>query len=808
MAERSPQDFPFVDLGKIEPRLYQANLYRSALKGSTLCVLPTGLGKTVVALMLAGRALADAREAKGRRGATVVMMAPTKPLVEQHASFFRDNLLGGRAPREDGESAKDAEVIVADMTGEVPPSEREALWLTSEVVLATPQVIRNDLAAGRISLSAVRLLVLDEAHRATGDYAYVGLAKRYREEAGPKGRILGLTASPGANARDILAICESLGIQQIDVRTEEDPDVAPYVHDIGVNWIEVELPGDFKVIASKLRRVIDREARKLQEAGLMRRGSFVSAGDLIRAREAIQANLARLPPAQKGLWWGLASAQAKAMKVHHALELIETQGADVFVAYMDRLSDEARQKGGSAASRSLSRDPDFLEAYGLAKATRASHPKVEVAAKLVKRSLDAHPDGRIIVFAHYRETGEVLLRRLSAVEGAKPVRFTGQATRGDDVGLTQEEQVGLIAAFERGEYNVLIATSVAEEGLDIPQVDHVIFFESVSSEIRTIQRRGRTGRRRPGSVEVLVAKKTRDEAYRRASNAREVSMREELKKLRVNLRLPIEVLDAPAESEVKSRLEDFGGRPAAPPPAAAPGADGAPPEQTAAETPAGGPTVEILVDDREMKSAVPDHLRRLGATVTPKRLEIGDYTVPPRLGVERKTLKDFAASIADGRLFEQAENLSRAFERPVLIVEGDESAGFEGLTPAAFHGALAALMVDFDVQVLRTRDAGATAASIAALARRSAKGPAPARADPPRPGKSGLTLAERQRFVLEGMPGISEAMARRLLAHFGSIRALSHASLEEVAAVPGVGRRTAEQVFDVLRSAYPADEGG
>ncbi len=802
------QDFPFVDLAKIEPRLYQQNLLRSAEKHSTLVVLPTGLGKTVIALVLAGRTIRDARKAGSRRNTPVLMLAPTKPLVEQHAAFFRENLVGARGPFGAGEKADAESVVVANLTGEVPPEERELIWKESDIVLATPQVVRNDVAADRVTLAGVRLLVLDEAHRATGDYAYVFLAKRYREEAGKDAHLVGLTASPGGNARDILAVCETLGIQQVDVRTEDDADVAPYVHEIGVNWIEVDLPTDFKVIASKLRRILDAETRKLQDAGLIRRGNYVSTGDILRARDAINASLARLPPSQKGKWWGYATAQAKAMKINHALEYIETQGLEVFLAYMERLLGESAQKGGPAASRALLKNNEFHEVYGLAKASKAVHPKVEYAAKLVERALAADPDGRIILFAHYRETGEVLLKRLEAVRGAKAVRFTGQATRGDDVGLTQKEQVALIKDFEAGVYNVLVATSVAEEGLDIPQVDHIIFYEPVPSEIRTIQRRGRTGRRRAGQVEVLIARKTRDEAYRRAAGAREVTMREELKKLRVNLRLPIEVLDAPQESEVKKRLEDFGGRAQAPapPPTEEIDSPGTKDDAPAPARPADAPW--LIADDRELKSPVADHLRALGIAVRPERLEVADFARPPKLGVERKTIRDFAASLGDGRLFDQAKALAESFERPVVMVEGDERAGLEGVTVEAFHGAIAYLMVDLGVAVMRTRDAVGSAHALSALARRAAQESTAAAGGAPRPHKAGQTTAEQQRFVLEGLPGVSGATSRRLLAHFGSIRAISHASLEEIAAVPGVSRPTAEQVYNVLRAAYPAEGGG
>jgi Fanconi anemia group M protein len=795
MAQATAESaFPLVNAGRVEPRRYQVNLYRSAARKDTLLVLPTGLGKTVVALLLAAHVLSADRPR--REGARVLFLAPTKPLVEQHTAFFLAAIEGARRAGEPGEGT-----CVAQVTGEVPPAERELLWREADVLVATPQVVRNDLAGGRLTLAGVRLVVFDEAHRATGDYPYVFLAQRFREEAQPGARVLGLTASPGGNARDILDVCGALGIDQVDVRTEEDPDVAPYVHEIAVNWIDVDLPTDFKIVAAKLRRVLDREVRKLQEAGVIRRGNFVSTSDILKAREAISRAIASEAQETKGRVWALASTQAKAMKVNHALEYIETQGREVFLAYMDRLAGESRAKRGSAASKSLIKDADFLEAYALAKASKAVHPKVEAAATLVRRALEADPGARIILFSHFRETGEVLVARLEAVEGCRPVRFVGQATKGKDEGLSQKEQVALIEAFSKGTYNVLVATSVAEEGLDIPEVDHVIFYEPVPSEIRTIQRRGRTGRRREGRVEVLVAKKTRDEAYRRASAARESTMRDELRKLRDQMRLPIDVLEGPGGPTAPTKIDEFSDE-------EAPGADEA--EKTRGDLPAlgaaGGPVAVITVDDRELRSPVADLLREAGVPVKAARLSVADFVVGERVGVERKTRADFAASLTDGRLFRQAQELAEEFARAVLVLEGDPAETPPGVRPASIEGAVAALLVDFSVAVFPTGSPEGTADLLLSLARREgASHPPGGGTAAKRPGKRPVELVAQQRFVLEGIPGVSTATARRLLRQFGSVRAVAQASVDDLMKVEGVGRATAEKVYEVLRAPYPAD---
>ena len=112
------------------------------------------------------------------------------------------------------------------------------------------------------------------------------------------------------------------------------------------------------------------------------------------------------------------------------------------------------------------------------------------------------------------------------------LRFVGQSSRDGSEGLTAKQQVERLDEFREGSANVLVATSVGEEGLDIPSADLVIFYEPVTSEIRTIQRRGRTGRHREGEVVVLIAEETRDEGAWAAAERREEYMRRAVHRVR------------------------------------------------------------------------------------------------------------------------------------------------------------------------------------------------------------------------------------------------------------------------------------
>ncbi len=492
---------PLIRPDRIEEREYQANLAKACLKSSTLVVLPTGMGKTVVALRVIAEVL---RRRKGK----VLFLAPTKPLVEQHSSFVRENLLGKR---------------VACLTGEVDPSEREVCWIENDVIVSTPQVIANDLRYERINLREVSLIIFDEAHRAVGNYAYVDVASEYQN---PGRLVMGMTASPGSSGARINEVRANLGIDRVEVRSESDPDVAPYMQDVEMQVVEVDVPDQMRRIVAILRSMNDSYIKELVNLGLMESKRPPTKKYLLEVAKKIQSKLnsgERRPQLYRGL-----SLQAMAMKIGHALELAETQGTSALISYLERMHAEASSEKGSKASRSIVRSREFELVNDLLRNVKMEHPKISRVMSLVSNQIIAHPNSRTIVFTHYRDTCELVANRLSRIEGARVAKLVGQAERGAEKGLKQKEQVEVLERFKRGEFNVVVATSVGEEGLDVASTDLVVFYEPVPSEIRTIQRRGRTGRRRPGRVVILKTRGTTDDAYFNSSQRKESAMRRRL----------------------------------------------------------------------------------------------------------------------------------------------------------------------------------------------------------------------------------------------------------------------------------------
>jgi len=531
-------EHPLIRKNVLEDREYQAAIARSCLRRSTLVVLPTAMGKTAIAILVVAEVIRS-------RGGKVLFLAPTKPLVEQHVASLRESLTVEK---------------IALFTGEAtPPEERELLWRENDIICSTPQVIRNDLRTGRFTLDNVSLIVFDEAHRAVGDYAYVEIAAAYKEKK--DGLVLGTTASPGSSPEKILEVCGNLGFAMVEIRTEYDPDVVKYVQDIGIEPVRVDVPEAGKEVASLLKRALDESIADIKGHGFLEDLPMVTRRDLLALGDQIHA---RLEGNERNYHlYRAATSVAMAMKIDHAVELAETQGIEALTNYFDRAEKSAASEGASKADGQLLRNKWVREAIAKARGTEVEHTKVNKILWVVRDQLIRKPDARIIVFTHYRDTSEIITRELSKIPGVKPVRFVGQATKGDDKGLKQREQVEIIGKFSAGEFNVLVATSVAEEGLDIPVTDLVVFYEPVPSEIRTIQRRGRTGRRRAGKVVVLVTRNTRDEAYYRSARSKERRMHEELDRLRRQLKQRIlvgeptgEVFTRPEPEKVMERLSE------------------------------------------------------------------------------------------------------------------------------------------------------------------------------------------------------------------------------------------------------------
>ncbi len=493
---------PLIKDDTVESRSYQVNMAEGCRKDNTLIILPTGLGKTVIALLVAVDVLS-----KGRK---VLMLAPTKPLVEQHYETF---------------SSWMKDVRIGTMNGNMAPEKRAQVIIDNDMVICTPQVVDNDLENERYSLSDFGLVIFDEAHRAVGNYAYVNIALHFH-----RGLVLGMTASPGYDMERIKEVVSNLDIGRIDTRTDEDPDVAPYVHDIFITRKEVSMPQDLLDVISLLNKMLSPYVQELVDLQLMDPNWPASTKHLLVVGDSLQKRLARGEKSNV-IYRGLVS-QSASVKILHAIGLAETQGMSSVRNYMAKLEEETTQSKASKASKEIVTLPEYRKLWEIFDRTNVEHPKISRVMSLVSSKINSGADTRVIVFTQYRETCDMLVDKLSRIENVRVAKLIGQSKGG----LRQKEQVSMLEDFRSGKYNVIVSTSVGEEGLDVTSTDMVIFYEPVPSEIRTIQRRGRTGRKNVGEVYVLVAKGTRDEVFESSSKRKEEQMIANIRKLDMSLR--------------------------------------------------------------------------------------------------------------------------------------------------------------------------------------------------------------------------------------------------------------------------------
>ena len=732
-------------LRNFTPRLYQQTILGTAARHNTLVVLPTGLGKTAVAFLLTAQRLQNYPNSK------ILMLAPTKPLCEQHVESFRRYL----------EIAPEKVVL---FTGSVSPEKRALLWKEAQIIISTPQGLENDIINSRINLKEVSLLIFDEAHHATGEYAYVWIANQY-DKTSPTARILALTASPGSDIETVKEVTTNLKIEKVEVRTEKDADVKPYVQTTHKNWVEVEFPEELRKIQRLLK---DCRKSKLIEAQ-----NLGYCSDLEMSKGALLGLQLEL---QKKVSSGFRdfevlrsiSVIAEAMKVDHAVELLETQGIKPLQSYFKKMQQDALTSKVKAV-QNLMQDELFKSSIHfteeLAK-QNVIHPKMLKMKEILQETIGKESTAKVIIFTQFRDSAEEIVKNVNELNIKNHI-FVGQAKK-NGLGFSQKQQKEILEKFSVGEFNVLIATSVAEEGLDIPKVDKVIFYEPIPSAIRSIQRRGRTGRLEEGEVTILMTKDTRDEIYRWSAHHKEKRMYRNLEQLKKEFSLhKIETVPT-GNSSLNSFIST-------------------------------GPMVAILADHREKNNRVVKELIDAGISVKTAQLNTADYVVSGKVGVELKKVPDFVASIIDGRILDQVRDLKNYFQKAILIIEGEEDIyTIRNVHANAIRGMLASIVLDFQVPVLYTKNPQDTAALLAVMAKREQGKEIDFALHSLKP----KSVREQQEFIVAAFPNIGTQTAKMLLEHFGSIKNVVNATEKQLTELKGIGDKTAQQLVRMFEEEY------
>jgi ERCC4-related helicase len=489
-------------LNNITPREYQEEIFKTCIEKNCLVVLPTGLGKTLIALML------TIERMKAFPGEKVLFLAPTRPLAEQHLKYFKKNL-----PELFGEMQL--------FTGSVNAENRKKIWQTADIIFSTPQCIANDLRKKMYTLKDVCLLIEDEAHRCIKNYDYKYVAEQYKENS-IHPRIMGLTASPGSEKSKIKDICKNLSIEEVELRTRESSDVKEHIQELEFEKVMLDFPPEFQEMRRALLNLFEEYVIELRTRKVL--FGPASKTDLINLQKKISATIMR--NSTNFNYMQGASACAQAIKLQHALELLETQTLAGFYKYLESLVEQAAKKQSKGVVRLVLRS-EFN--FVLTQANELliknmEHPKVQELINIINREKEKNKSMKMIIFTQFRETASNISKKINEIEGIKSKTFIGQAKK-EGEGLNQKQQKKIIEEFSEGKINVICATCIAEEGLDIPEVNIVVFYEPVPSAIRMIQRAGRTARLMKGKLIMLITKKTRDEAFFYVSRSREKKMK-------------------------------------------------------------------------------------------------------------------------------------------------------------------------------------------------------------------------------------------------------------------------------------------
>ena len=447
-------------------RDYQLEISKTAILYNTLVSLPTGLGKTLIASVVLYNFYRWFPTGK------VIFLAPTLPLVNQQVKACYD-IMG--IPAED----------TALLTGKVAAKERERLWDERRVFFCTPQTVQRDIESDRCPTRRVVCVVLDEAHKASGAYAYVKVVQQL-EEAGGKFRILGLSATPGTGIKQIQEVITALRIQKIEARFEDDASVKKYIHERHSEIIIVKQVSAVTTIERLLNDLIAPILERLRaNNGLstIRGNATLTPYCIIRAQkeysERTQDN----------------SLNSYFYAAHSLVQLrseIRRTGIGMVRTKMIQLKNEGRglmskivrgkefQAVFDAVLRSSS-DPNNTNE--LAQDRKFNNPKLmkldEILTEHFERARACEESSRAIVFTQWRDSvSEIVAVLVSKQPLLRARHFVGQgkSTGGankDRVdqscvslkGMKQKEQQAVIRDFREGKYNILVCTCIGEEGL-------------------------------------------------------------------------------------------------------------------------------------------------------------------------------------------------------------------------------------------------------------------------------------------------------------------------------------------------------
>jgi len=519
---------PLLKPQKIEFRDYLMKGSEIGLSARSLIILPTGLGKTYLALVNCCYWLSRNPMAR------ILFLAPTVVLTDQHYRLAQQVFID--------------QVAIGKITGSLPAKKRPPVWQESQIIFATPQTIESELVKKTINLSEICCLVIDEAHLIVKKYSYVNLHK-LAEHFGINN--LNLTPVPtGKDFSEVEDYRKSLGVpaRNVFARSYKSADIAPWVftrhlRKVVVENYQPELVAEInKSLLIYFQKILDKivsfsgyqeVAEKFPQAFTWsdHKLSGVISGRLLAIRDSLDKLIDQFPEDKQ--YKALMFFWSQLVKASIAYDRLNTKGVPELNRYLNRQYNLIQTGESTISNSAFMADPIIKDILALSASVVVindlsqgqilNDPKVQAIFKLVKK----HQDQKIIIFTSLRDSLRKIKQalELNMELGDLNVQvLTGFQENIDDPGMTRKEQTEVCRNFQQQKKGVMLATSVAEAGLNL-SVDVAIFYEPILAVRSFINRLGRVARDREGLVYMLVFKGTDEEKKYHIIQAKEKNMK-------------------------------------------------------------------------------------------------------------------------------------------------------------------------------------------------------------------------------------------------------------------------------------------
>ncbi|CAI2724213.1 unnamed protein product [Schistosoma spindalis] len=552
-------------------RKYQLNITEQCLYKNTLVCLPTGLGKTFIAAVVIYNFF------RWYPTGRFVFMAPTRPLVTQQLTSCSE-FIGPLKEK------------IAEVTGSIAQTKRKTIWSTYQVLFLTPQVLMNDLQTGVCPANSIRLLIFDEAHKATGNHAYCQVLRILTNPPyiHRQFRIVALSATPAADIEGVQTLIANLLISHLELRTDTSADVRPYTQHRELEAVVVPLGPELTRYRNQLVECIRVPLDRLYQRGALSqcygdlRPEKLAKYTVIKAREKWSSQT--FPSIHSTENSSIQCDFALVICLLHGLELLVQHGLRPLYRYLEGVY--SGNRASPLVRSQLNRLPnmnhlwiELAQRFGMNVECNdgtwrqdlihsqllhsqapflAGHPKLDKLRDVLldhfnfedRKNTHERSSTRVIVFTQFRDSVEEIMHMLKPFKPLiRPASFIGQGTRvsgspqlnnqhespslknprlsNAQGGISQRDQIRVMDGFRSGVYNTLVSTCVGEEGIDVGQVDLIVCFDASKSPIQLMQRQGRTGRKRLGRIVVLLTE-GREERNHAVSIARTSSVHKAL----------------------------------------------------------------------------------------------------------------------------------------------------------------------------------------------------------------------------------------------------------------------------------------